>query len=421
MSKNKEQKKKEKSTKKKKKSKHIVLKIFLILLIIIIASIGYLAYKTKKNGGGMTGLLTTVMGQEDVPIEEVDPINILVLGTSQDMSDTIMVCSYNPKTQEASMLSIPRDTYTGKNKNNAQAYEKINSRYIAQGVDGVKKYLKQILEIDLDYYVVIDTEALIKLVDEIGGVYFDVPIDMDYDDPTQDLAIHLKAGYQLIDGPKAEQLLRFRHNNDGTSYPVEYGDNDYGRTRTQRAFITETIKQTLKASNILKLGKILDIANKYVDTNIDINLAKKYIPHIINFNTDNIKSGLLPGQSELCNGVWIFIPNKKETKAMVEDYFLYKDEEENNEQNNSIKIEVLNGSGVIANLSAVTEKLKKAGYNVTKTGTTTETSKTTIINSTKQPTETTNKIKEILGTGIISTSTSNSETDLKIIIGKDYK
>ena len=106
---------------------------------------------------------------------------------------------------------------------------------------------------------------------------------------------------------------------------------------------------------------------------------------------------------------------------MVEDYFLYKDEEENNEQNNSIKIEVLNGSGVVANLSEVTEKLKKAGYNVTKTGTTTETSKTTIINSTKQSTETTNKIKEILGTGIISTSTSNSETDLKIIIGKDYK
>lgn len=421
MSKNKEQKKKEKNTKKKKKSKHIILKIFLIILILIIASIGYLAYKTKKNGGGMTGLLTTVMGQEDVPIEEVDPINILVLGTSQNMSDTIMVCSYNPKTQEASMLSIPRDTYTGKNKNNAQAYEKINSRYIAQGVDGVKKYLKQILGIDLNYYVSIDTEALIKLVDEIGGVYFDVPIDMDYDDETQDLAIHLKAGYQLIDGPKAEQLLRFRHNNDGTSYPIEYGDNDYGRTRTQRNFITETIKQSLKASNIFKLGKILDIANKYVDTNIDINLAKKYIPHIINFNTENIKSGLLPGKSELCNGVWIFLPDKKETNAIVEDYFMYKDEEENTEQNNSIKIEVLNGSGVTANLSAVTEKLKKAGYNISKTGTTTETAKTTIINATKQSTETTNKIKEILGTGIISTSTANTETDLKIIIGKDYK
>lgn len=414
------QKKKDTKTKKKKKSRHIILKIFLIFLIIIIASIAYLVYKTNQNGGGISGLLTTVLGQENIPVEEVDPINILVLGTSQDMSDTIMVCSYNPKTQEASMLSIPRDTYTGKNKNNAQAYEKINSRYIAQGVDGVKKYLKEILGIDLDYYVIIDTEALVKLVDEIGGVYFDVPIDMDYDDPTQDLAIHLKAGYQLIDGPKAEQLLRFRHNNDGTSYPIEYGDNDYGRTRTQRAFITETLKQTLKASNILKLGKILDITNKYVDTNIDINLAKKYIPHIINFNTDNIKSGLLPGQSELCNGVWIFIHNKKDTQAIVEEYFLYPDEEENNEETNAIKIEVLNGSGVTLNLSNVTEKLKKAGYNVTKTGTTTITSKTTIINQTNVEKEILDNIKEILETGIISTSTSNSETNIKIIIGKDY-
>ena len=421
MSKNKDQKKKD-IKKKKKKSRHILLKIFLVLLILIIASVAYVLYKTKQNGGGMTGLLTTVLGQEDIPLEEVDPINILVLGTSQDMSDTIMVCSYNPKTQEAAMLSIPRDTYTGKNKANAQAYEKINSRYIAQGVDGVKKYVKQILGIELDYYVSIDTEALIKLVDEIGGVYFDVPIDMDYDDPTQDLAIHLKAGYQLIDGEKAEQLLRFRHNNDGTSYPAEYGDNDYGRTRTQRAFITETLKQTLKASNIFKIGKLLDIANTYVDTNVDINLAKKYIPHIVNFNPDNIKSGLLPGQSELCNGVWIFIPNKKETKTLVEDYFIYKEEEEEtNEQSNTIKIEILNGSGVAANLNLVTEKLKKAGYNVTKTGTTTETSKTTIINSTKQPTDISNNIKEILGTGIISSSTAKSETDYKIILGKDYK
>ncbi len=419
MSKKKEQKRK--GT--KKKSKHIVLKVLLVLLIIIIASIGYIVYKTHKNGGGMSGLLTTVLGQENVPIEEVDPINILVLGTSQNMSDTIMVCSYNPRTQQASMLSIPRDTYTGKNKNNAQAYEKINSRYIAQGVNGVKKHLKEILGIDLDYYVVVDTEALIKLVDEIGGVYFDVPMDMDYDDETQNLAIHLKAGYQLIDGKKAEQLLRFRHNNDGTSYPIEYGDNDYGRTRTQREFISETLKQTLKASNILKLGKILDIANKYVETNIDIDLAKKYIPHIVDFNTENIKSGLLPGKSELCNGVWIFLHDKKETKTMVEEYFLNQDEENTNiEQSKNIKVELLNGSGNEKILNEVAEKLKKAGYTVSKTGTTTVTSKTTIINKTNKSSEISNDIKTILGTGIISTSSSgNSETDYKIIIGKDYK
>ena len=82
--------------------------------------------------------------------------------------------------------------------------------------------------------MVIDNQALIELVDVIGGVEFEVPIDMNYDDPTQDLHIHLNKGMQTIDGEKAEQLLRFRHSNyvNGvmTTYPSEYGNDDFGRT-----------------------------------------------------------------------------------------------------------------------------------------------------------------------------------------------
>ena len=73
---------------------------------------------------------------------------------------------------------------------------------------------------------------------------------MDYDDKYQDLHIHLTAGEQKLDGNKAEQLVRFRHNTDGTTYPVEYGDNDIGRMRTQREFIMQVMKQTLKPGNI---------------------------------------------------------------------------------------------------------------------------------------------------------------------------
>ena len=67
------------------------------------------------------------------------------------------------------------------------------------------------------YYVVISNNALVQLVDEIGGVEFDVPIDMNYDDSTQDLAIHLKKGVQKLNGEQAEGLVRFRKNNNGTS------------------------------------------------------------------------------------------------------------------------------------------------------------------------------------------------------------
>ena len=413
-----------KKKKGKKKSRHILLKVLIVILILLLGAAGYLYYKMQKNGGGMQGLLTTVLGQEEIPLEQVEPINVLVLGTSQDMSDTIMVCQYNPQTQEAAMLSIPRDTYTGTNKANAQAYEKINSRYIASGVEGVKTQLKRILNINLDYYVVIDTEALIKLVDELGGVYFTVPMDMDYDDESQDLYIHLKEGYQLIDGPKAEQLLRFRHNNDGSSYPIEYGDQDYGRTRTQREFITATLKQTLKPSNIFKIGKIMDIVNKYVDTNIDINLAKRYIPYAVSFNSENIKSGLLPGRSELCNGVWIFLPDQAQTRKMVKEYFEIKkvdDEIEIDEtKQKNIKIELINGSEDSEKLKEVTTKLKQEGYEIVKTSITTKTSRTTVITKNDTEDETTNDLKKILNDTVVISKGTVQDGDYKILIGTDY-
>lgn len=103
---------------------------------------------------------------------------------------------------------------------------------------------------------------------------------MNYDDTSQNLHIHLKAGEQKLDGDKAEQLVRFRHNNDGTSYPEEYGDNDTGRMRTQREFIMQVIKQTAKPENIFKIGEILEVAKEYVITNIDILKLQKIMSHM---------------------------------------------------------------------------------------------------------------------------------------------
>ena len=122
--------------------------------------------------------------------------------------------------------------------------------------------VNELTGLDRKYYVIVKTEALIKLVDAIGGVKFNVPMRMKYTDTSQNLVIDLEEGEQLIDGNKAEQLLSFRHNDyqkgvGMTSYPSEYGDNDFGRMRTQRDLIIATLKQTLKPSNIFKIGQIL--------------------------------------------------------------------------------------------------------------------------------------------------------------------
>lgn len=143
-----------------------------------------------------------------------------------------------------------------------------------------------------------------------GAIYFDVPIDMNYDDPTQDLHIHLSKGYQLIDGQKAEQLLRFRHNNDGSSYPPEYGDNDYGRMKTQRNFINETIKQTINIKNIFNAKIIINSIYNNIETNVQINDLIPYAPRIVGFNLENINSIQLSGKSEKLNDLWFFVTTK---------------------------------------------------------------------------------------------------------------
>ncbi len=191
---------------KKQKKKTSKLKIIFILFILISIVSGIMfAMQIQKNGGGLKGFLLTTLGSNRKSLEELDTIYILALGVSTDLNsnltDTIMLCGYNPKTNQAMMLSIPRDTFIGTNKNRARGNDKINSLY-AKGVDKTVEAVEELTGIDIDYYAVINNDLLIQMVDVIGGVDFEVPIDMDYDDPTQDLHIHLKKGMQRIDGEK---------------------------------------------------------------------------------------------------------------------------------------------------------------------------------------------------------------------------
>lgn len=309
-----------------KPKKKVWPKVLLIIVIIVAIAGGVFAYNVHKNGGGAKGVLTTVLDTK----KDVGEFQCLILGISTDekgslLTDTIMVASYNPKTQKAALISVPRDSYTGKNPAKATAYEKINSLYSRkEDPQTVLDAVNNLTGLNIQYYAIVKTEAFIKLVDAIGGVTFNVPIDMNYDDTSQDLHIHLKAGEQELDGDKAEQLVRFRHNNDNTSYPAEYGDNDLGRMRTQREFIMQVVKQTAKVENITKIGKILDIAGENVITNIDFNAAKDYIPYVVEFNTDNLETDSLPGtvpNLKQTNNVSIFVVDKVAAKEMVQKMF----------------------------------------------------------------------------------------------------
>lgn len=432
--------KKNNKTKEKKRKGGKGKKIFLVILLILLILGGIFAYKVHKNGGGIRGMLATTLGHDEETVNKLPKMYCLVLGKSQNLTDTIMLASYDPKTQEAALLSIPRDTFIGENKYRATAWDKINAVY-QTGVENVLEDVRNLTGIDVRYYVMVDTEALKVLVDKIGGVEFDVPIDMNYDDNKQGLHIHLTAGVQVLDGDKAEQVVRFRHNNNGTTYPSSYGIEDIGRMRTQREFLTALAKQTLVPSNITKIPEFLDIAKNYVKTNLDFDAIKDYVPYAVNFNVNNLKTDKLPGIAEQANGVWIYSVDEEEAKEVINNLFFAKpetDEQDGNTISNTtssdntttgstteidraeINIEVLNGSGSSTNLSEVVAELKAAGYHVEKTGQTTVTSKTAIINRGDVSESIKEDIRKILDTGSISAGQSSGNTDITIILGTDY-
>ena len=210
-----------------------------------------------------------------------------------------------------------------------------------------------------------------------------------------------------------------------------------------------TAKQTIQAKNILKVKDIIDLGYEYVETNLSIATIKDYVPYAINMDISTIQSAVIPGVSygPPKYPLWFFIANEKETEELVQQLYGTGEEEvtdpldvpvEGNKENNEptitepttninktetskIKIELINGTSSTKVLTDVKKLLKNKGYQVI-TKTTTNTSKTTIINKTDVDVKFTDNIKELLGVGIVSTSSvSSSNVDITIILGNDYE
>ena len=439
--------KRDKKEDKKKNKKHTLRKVLLTLLLIIIV-IGIIFFiHVQKNGGGLKGIVTTVIGSSAEKEKELQDIYLLVMGKSENMTDTIMVVKYSAKNQSASMLSIPRDTFTGDDEKRARASDKINSKYINGGAQDTLKEVNELTGLNIRYYLIVDTKALRDLVDAIGGVEFDVPIDMDYDDVTQALHIHVKKGLQLLNGEQAEGVVRFRHNNNYTSYPVSYGDNDLGRMRTQREFLKILLKQLMKPTNITKINNLLKIAQEEVETNIDWNTAKGYVPSLFGFNTNNLVTNALPGEAKYANGVAVFIANPIKTKELINTMFLqvvnnteqneettdtYTNTTKNSTQNeittssttltpkSSISLQLINATGSKKRFEAAKAQLKAQGYKIQGEAQTTPIDKTIIINRKDLNTEDVEAVKSLLGTGKIAVGKTSEKNSITILIGKDY-
>ncbi len=236
------------------------------------------------------------------PIEESDRktdfFTFLVIGRDTGgggNTDTIMLVAYDIPNQKLAVMSIPRDTMV----NVPWEIKRINSVYNVygggeKGIQALYKEVSQLVGFQPDFDVVVEWDGFGKLVDAIGGVDFYVPLNMYYDDPTQDLHIHISKGQQHLNGEQAMQVIRFRKNNDNTGYVT----GDIGRIETQQAFMKEVIKQCLTASNIISnVGKYARIFTECVDTDLTVNNLAYFAKEAIEggLNVDNVTFITMPG------------------------------------------------------------------------------------------------------------------------------
>ena len=187
-------------------------------------------------------------------------------------TDTIIVVAYDVPNQQLNLMSIPRDTMV----NVPWDIKRINSvynyapYYDKDGIDFLREELSYLIGFQPDYTVVVEWEAVGELVDAIDGVWFDVPLDMDYEDPTQEVWIHLDAGYQELDGDKAMQLLRYRQNNKMVNgHNVLYGgypNGDLGRIQTQQDFLKAVIEKCLDSISLSTIPSMVSIFMDNVET-----------------------------------------------------------------------------------------------------------------------------------------------------------
>ena len=274
--------------------------------------------KPGESGGGEDGPEASSGRKEDF-------FTFLLLGkdTSSGSTDTIILVAYDVPNQQVNMMSIPRDTTV----NVPWSIKKINSVYSAKessggGLENLKKQVGYLTGVMPDRYVIVEWEAVGEIVEAVGGVEFDVPRNMNYDDPYQNLHIHINKGLQKLDGKQAMGVIRYRHDNrreDGTM--PGYADGDLGRTQTQQAFLKAMAKKVLQLQNVTKVGNFVKTFLDHVETDMDLTELMWFATKAMGMDADAIQSCTMPNEAHDFRGGSYVFANIDELVELVNDQF----------------------------------------------------------------------------------------------------
>ncbi len=235
--------------------------------------------------------------------QATDRINILILGIGGEnhdggyLSDTNIILSLKPSTNEVAMISVPRDLaakidgYGWTKINHAHAYGEMKKS--GYGGEFARQTFAENLKIDLPYFLVVDFTAFKEIIEIVGGVEIDVPNSfVDYSYPTNDYGyqtVTFNKGKEKMSGERALIFTRSRHGNNGEG-------SDFARARRQQLVIAAVKEKILSANtylNPIKIKKIIDSLSKNINTNIEFNQILYLAGLAKDINSDNIKTLVL--------------------------------------------------------------------------------------------------------------------------------
>lgn len=215
-------------------------------------------------------------------------------------TDTIMLVKIDSKAHTIDIISIPRDSRIEINGK----MDKVNHAHAYGGITLTMKSIRDFLNIDLDYFVKVNYEAVEDIVNAIGGVEVEVPFTIDM--PTENA--YIEEGTQLLNGHDALAFLRYRKG---------YVNGDLGRVGTQQKFMVDLVKQVAKPKNITKLPALIKTYYKDVETNLSLGHIINMVPAAMDFDSDKVNTHMLPGTDGYKNKISYYFPDEQQTKDLV--------------------------------------------------------------------------------------------------------
>ncbi len=200
----------------------------------------------------------------------------------QGRSDTMMLARFDPVRNEFSVLSIPRDTNC---EIPGYGRQKINGANALGGEGLAMRTVKELTNIPVEHYVVLNVHGLVELVDALGGITVNIPKRMHYRDKSAKLNINLEAGPYTMNGTEAMGFVRFRHDALG----------DIGRVQRQELFMQAVMDKTLSPSSWAKVPELLKIAQKHVKTDMSVPQIMQILSFVRSVPKDHQHMVMLPG------------------------------------------------------------------------------------------------------------------------------